>query len=156
MSGLLVAGAAPSFASVSASYCDGRSHVSLVKTYTYGTQQLALRCGTSKWGFLHIKSRWSATFDAMIALTIARGEKVSDLQQDGGSKIFALFDGSCHELFRVIYNGGALYGTGISPQGIITAFYSTGGGTAITADRAGRVTTGTATYRTDCAVIQNI
>jgi hypothetical protein len=134
--GFLVAGASPSLASGSASYCNGRSQVSLVKTYTYGSQQLALRCGTSTWGFVHIKPRWNATFDSMIALTIARGEKVTDLQQDGGSKIFALFDGSCHELFR--------------------AYYSPSGGIVIAPNRAAPSIAEATTYRTDCAVIQNI
>lgn len=92
----------------------------------------------------------------MIALTIARGEKVVDLQQDGGSRIFALFDGGCHELFRVIYNGGALNGTGVSPQGIITAYYSTTGTTTTAAPLATSVTTTATTYRTDCRVIQTI
>jgi hypothetical protein len=96
-----------------------------------------------------MKARWDAAFDAMIALTIARGEKVDDLQQDGGNKIFALFDGNCNELFRVIYNGGAYLGNGVSPQGIITAYYR---GTVSTSAPA--VTT--LAYRTDCAVIQTI
>lgn len=152
---LAVVQAAPSSASVPSSYCTGRSSVSLVKTYAYGSQDLALRCGTSSWGFVHIKSRWNSTFDSMIALTIARGEKVNDLQQDGGTKIFALFDNSCHELFRVIYNGNALYGTGVSPQGIITAYYRTGGAAAAPSGTSGASLVRPA-YRTDCGVNQNI
>jgi hypothetical protein len=68
-----------------------------------------LRCGTSSWGFKHLTGhgRWNAAFDAKIALTIARGERVTDLQQDGGSAIYALFNNRCTELFRVIYNGRA-------------------------------------------------
>jgi hypothetical protein len=92
----------------------------------------------------------------MIALTIARGEKVSDLQQDGGSVIFALFDTSCHELFRVIYNGRALNGTGVSPQGIITAYYVWTGIWTTKVPNAMTSATTAASYRTDCPVIQNI
>lgn len=160
MVGSLLAGAglplaAPTAqASVPTTVCNGQSYQSLVKTYTYGAQQLALRCGTATWGFIHIKARWNAAFDSMIALTIARGEKVTDLQQDGGSVIFALFDNSCHELFRVIYNGGAYNGNGVRPQGIITAYYVTTGGTVIPSAAPDSVAL--ASYRTDCPVIQNI
>jgi hypothetical protein len=132
-------------ASVPTTACNGRSYQSLVKTYHYGAQKLALRCGTSSWGFIHIKHRWNATFDSMIALTIARGERVPDLQQDGGSVIFSLFDPDCNELFRVVYNGGAYNGNGVSPQGIITAYYID--------NPAGLVLVG---YRTDCELIQPI
>jgi hypothetical protein len=146
-------GATSASATVPTTVCNGQSYKSLVKTYAYGAQALALRCGTATWGFVHIKARWNAAFDSMIALTIARGEKVSDLQQDGGSVIFALFDGNCHELFRVIYNGRAYLGTGVSPQGIITAYYNTTGPVAVqVAPEAAAV----AGYRTDCPVIQSI
>jgi hypothetical protein len=152
--GLMVGVEAPAQASVPASYCDGRSQVSLVKTYPYGAQRLGLRCGTASWGFVHIKHRWNAAFDSMIALTIARGEKVTDVQQDGGTRIFALFDNGCHELFRVIYNGSALHGTGVSPQGIITAYYRD---VVVAAARPmTREAAAAPSYRTDCAVIQNI
>ena len=67
-------------ASVPTTICNGKSYKTLVKTYTYGAQQLALRCGTASWGFIHIKNygRWNAAFDSMVALAIARGEKVTD------------------------------------------------------------------------------
>ena len=110
----LTIASAPAQAAVAPTYCTGRSMVSLVKTYSYGAEQLALRCGAPSWGFVHIKPRWDAAFDSMIALTIGRGEKVNDLQLDGGSKIFALFDSSCTELFRVIYNGRPLAPTALS------------------------------------------
>ena len=140
-------------AAVPVTWCNGKSQVTLVKTYAYGGQALALRCGTGSWGFLHITHRWSDHFDSMIALTIARGEKVNDVQGDGGTAIFSLQDNNCHELFRVIYNGGALHGSGVSPQGIITA-YETGTSTATrqaTPDREGA-----SFYRTDCPVYQGI
>ncbi|GAA1877143.1 hypothetical protein [Lapillicoccus jejuensis] len=149
-------------ASVPSNYCSGKSYTYLVKTYAYGVEKLALRCGTASWGFVHIANygRWNSTFDSMIALTISQGEKVTDLQQDGGNRIFALFDGNCHELFRVIYNGNAYNGSGVSPQGIITAYYSTSGtaktpGTIATYPQMKAGVTNPA-YRTDCPVIQNI
>lgn len=144
----------PASATVSTSYCNGRSYKAVVKNYTRGSASLPLRCGTSTWGFRHITSRWNADFDSMIALTISRGEAVPDVQQDGGSKIYALFDNNCNELFRVIYNGGAYNGNDVKPQGIITA-YDERTGTAVTpgATQSGAVEP---SYRTDCSVIQNI
>lgn len=124
--------------------------------------RLALRCGTATWGLVHLvaRGRWNSTFDSMIALTIAQGEKVSDLQQDGGSRIFALFDSGCHELFRVIYNGNAYNGNGVSPQGVITAYDPTIGTAkspgAIATYPKVKVASVNPAYRTDCPVIQNI
>jgi hypothetical protein len=140
-------------AAVPVTWCKGKSYQTLVKTYAYGSQKLALRCGSGSWGFLHISHRWNDYFDSMIALTIARGEKVSDLQQDGGSAIFSLQDNGCHELFRVIYNGGPYNGNGVSPQGIITAYET---GTATTALPQVADGAEAASYRTDCPVYQKI
>jgi hypothetical protein len=136
------------YASVPKSWCDGKSYKKVVKNYHRGAGSYPLRCGNARWGFLHITHRWNAAFDSSIALTIAKGEEVKDLQQDGGSAIFALFDNRCHELFRVIYNGGALHGNGIRPQGIITAYYRTGSTSA--EERM------SPSYRKDCGVIQQI
>jgi hypothetical protein len=148
-------GAVPAQASVPTTYCDGKSMQSVANTYYRGSAANPLRCGTSTWAFLHITQRWDAAFDSNIALTIARGEVVRDLQQDGGNTIYALFDKDCNELFRVIYNSNAyLANTTINPQGIITAFYSAGSGTAIVPLTA-PADAGPA-YRTDCEVIQNI
>jgi hypothetical protein len=124
------------------------------QTYYRGTHAKPLRCGHASWGFRHIKDRWDAAFDGFIALTIARGESVPDLQQDGGSRIYALFDDSCLELFRVIYNGDAYLGNDVSPQGIVTAFYSVPT-TALAPDGDSAAAESTA-YRTDCAVDQEI
>jgi hypothetical protein len=149
-------GVASAQASVPATYCDGRSMQMVVKNYYRGSEPRPLRCGKGTWGFLHITGhgRWDDAFDANIALTISRGEEVGDLQQDGGSSIYALFDNRCHELFRVIYNGGAYLGTTtISPQGIITAYDDSVIGTALTPEQTGDATPA---YRTDCEVIQNI
>lgn len=132
--------------------CDGQSYTKLVANYHRGTALYGMRCGTTSWGFIHVKPRWNTTFDSNIALTISRGEDVADVEQDGGSVIFALFDNSCNELFRVIYNGGAYNGNGIRPQGIITAYYITHGGPA----RVGADAVVTPQYRTDCPVNQSI
>lgn len=140
-------------ASVPTSYCKGKSYQSVVKTYARGSGRYALRCGTTSWGFNHITARWNATFDSKMALTFAYGEDVSDVQGDGGSNIFALFDGNCNQLFRIIYNGRALHGTGVSPQGVITA-YDTSGPVSTVAPQAAPAAT--AAYRTNCPVYQNI
>ena len=136
-------------ASVPTSYCKGKSYQFVVKTYSRGSGRYALRCGTTSWGFNHITARWNATFDSKMGLTFAYGEDVSDVQGDGGSNIFALFDGNCNQLFRIIYNGRALHGTGVSPQGVITA-YDTSGPVSTVAPAA------TAAYRTNCPVYQSI
>ncbi|HEY6798319.1 MAG TPA: hypothetical protein VI248_26875 [Kineosporiaceae bacterium] len=152
MAGL--AGVSPAAASVPTSYCNGKSLQSVVKNYYRGSAPRPLRCGTRTWGFLHITARWNSAFDAGIALTISRGEEVGDLQQDGGSSIYALFDGQCNELFRVIYNGGAWRGTTtVSPQGIITAYDKS---SVITTTPERAVDAAAITYRTDCPVYQNI
>jgi hypothetical protein len=127
---------------------------SVVKNYYRGSAPRPLRCGTATWGFLHITHRWNSAFDSGIALTISRGEEVGDLQQDGGSSIYALFDNKCNEIFRVIYNGGAWRGaTTVSPQGIITAY---GESSIITTAPEEASATAAPTYRTDCPVYQNI
>ncbi len=147
---LLVASGTSAQASVPTTYCNGRFYTFVVKNYTRGAAHLPLRCGNSRFGFLHVTARWNAAFDANIALTIARGESASDVQQDGGSAIYALFDNNCNELFRVIYNGGAYNGNGVRPQGIITA-YAPGPISTIAPDTARAPA-----YRTDCPIIQNI
>lgn len=148
--------AAPSaHASVPTTYCQGKSQVSVVKTYARGGGRYALRCGTSSWGFNHITHRWNSAFDSKMALTFAYGEDVNDVQQDGGSVIFALFDNRCHQLFRIIYNGGALHGNGVRPQGVITA-YDTSGPVSAGPMGAGPLTAAGPAYRTDCPVYQGI
>jgi hypothetical protein len=117
---LLLVTERPAEASVPRTFCNNHAYTYVVKNYSRGAARLPLRCGTSTWGFRHITHRWDAAFDSSIALTIARGEVVNDLQQDGGSHIYALFNDRCTELFRVIYNAGAYRGNGVRPQGIIT------------------------------------
>lgn len=143
-------------ASVPTNYCDPHSYTYVVKNYTRGNFVLPLRCGiaASNWGFRHLvdRGRWDPTFDSYIALTFSRGEYVHDLQNDGGDNIFALFDDGCNELFRIIYNSRAYNGNGVSPQGIITAYYRTYPPTL----GSYRMHPANADYRTDCPVIQNI
>lgn len=149
------AAASPSaHASVPKTYCHGKSQTKVVKTYRRGAGRYALRCGTSSWGFNHITHRWSSSFDSKMALTFAYGEDVRDVQQDGGSNIFALFDNRCHQLFRIIYNGGALHGNGVRPQGVITAYDTSG---PVQAGTAGSpFTVAGPAYRTNCPVYQGI
>ncbi|MBV8542604.1 MAG: hypothetical protein JO063_09695 [Pseudonocardiales bacterium] len=155
---LLFATAVDASASVPTTYCGGRSYTYIVKNYARGAVALPLRCGTSTWGFTHITTRWNETFDANIALTISRGEEVTDRQDDGGSAIYALFNDNCRELFRVIYNGGAYRGNDVRPQGIITAYDKsiTPVSYATPDSAASNVTAASSSYRTNCAVIQNI
>lgn len=133
---------------VSSDVCSGRSHTYVVKKYHRAGAVLPLRCGKSSWGYRHLKfqrHRWNASFDSMIALTISRGIRVPDYQQDGGSDIFSLNDGRCRELFRVIYNGAAYLGGEVRPQGVITAY-----------ERNQVIATAAPTYRKDCPVYQRI
>ncbi|MEV4256023.1 hypothetical protein AB0J52_22930 [Spirillospora sp. NPDC049652] len=118
-----VAGGVPGAAAQQlADPCAGKGYAHIVRLYRRGASRLPLRCGTSTWGYRHITHRWSADFDRRIALTISRGVVVQDVQGDGGTAIYALFDRRCKELFRVIYNGGAYRGHAVRPQGIITAY----------------------------------
>jgi hypothetical protein len=164
---LLAATAVDASASVPTTYCGGRSYTYVVKNYNRGAASLPLRCGTSTWGFNHVTARWNGSFDANIALTISRGEEVSDRQEDGGSAIYALFDDRCRELFRVIYNGDAYRGNDVRPQGVITAYakqipntaYESPIGPVSSAAQRATVSDMTAlapSYRTNCAVFQNI
>ena len=138
-------------------FSNGRPHTYVVKTYFRGAARLPLRGGTVSWGFKHVTARWSAGYDTKIALTSARGGSVRDFQLDGGSRIYVLFDGFCHELFRVIYNGGAYLGTGVRPQGIISAFALSPIGVVA---QPAAVRTGARAadpiYRTDCTIFQGI
>ena len=148
--------AAPAQASVSTSFCNTHAYTYVVKNYTRGAGAYPLRCGTSSWGFRHVTARWDAHFDAWIALTIARGADVSDVQGDGGSNIFAIFDGNCNELFRVIYNGGAYNGNGVRPQGVITAYYEGGPVSALAQAVASIPSPPSSGTRANCYVYQQI
>jgi hypothetical protein len=123
MVGLMASGAS---ASVPGDFCNGKGQEAVVKVYQRGAESIPLRCGTDRWGFNHVvpKGRWNAAFDSQIAQTISRGTVNRD------ETIYATFEqsnGKCRELFRVIVNRGAIYGTGFAPQGIITAYETTAG-----------------------------
>lgn len=145
-------------ASVGSAWCNGRSDNSVVTNYYRGNAARPIRCGTTSWGFRHVTQRWNAAYDAMMRATIARGESVGDAQGDGGTQIYAAFDGSCHELFRVIYNGGSLHGTGVNPQGVITAYYIDRATNTLTPSESltSLPTPGMISSRSDCPVYQNI
>lgn len=107
--------------------CSAKSEASVAVLYRRGPGAIPLRCGTVKWGFRHVvgHGRWNERFDAKIAWTISRGQVF-----DNG-KIYAVFNGECLELFRVVVNPGAIYGTGFSPQGIVTAYETSGWPTSV-------------------------
>src|SRR4051794_31028779 len=79
--------AAPAEASVATNFCDPHAYTYIVKNYTRGAGVYTMRCGETSWGFRHLvaRGRWNATFDSWIALTIAHGADVADVQNDGGS-----------------------------------------------------------------------
>ncbi|MFG2022940.1 hypothetical protein [Streptomyces sp. NPDC048825] len=52
----------------------GRNYV--VREYYRGVSRYTLRCGTSTWGWKHIRHRWSTRFDNKISNTIANGKRV--------------------------------------------------------------------------------
>ena len=43
-------------ASVPSNFCSGKSYTYLVKTYIYGAERLALRCGTATWASPDVSS----------------------------------------------------------------------------------------------------
>lgn len=112
----LISAAPPASASTPPStFCNGKSYQTVVKVYYRGAAAYPMRCGTTSWGFVHIQNggHWTADTDASIAQVISRG------YFDAGVWNFR----TCPN-FRVPYNGGALNGNGISPQGIITAYWA--------------------------------
>jgi hypothetical protein len=103
---------------VPTTYCNGRSYKSIVKLYYRGHNPYPLRCGTSSWGFNHIKGRWDSSFDKEIAKTVAFGVHTSNGRLD-----YYPYEACQSWTFRVIYNLGAYNGNDVRPQGIITAHY---------------------------------
>jgi hypothetical protein len=100
---------------VPTTFCNGKSANTVVAVYHRGSGAYPLRCGGSSWGFVHLLKghAWNATVNSEIANVIARG------YYDAG-----VFNWRLCPNFRVPYNGGALNGTGVRPQGIITAYHS--------------------------------
>jgi FlaG/FlaF family flagellin (archaellin) len=98
---------------IKTTWCNGKSQSSVVKVYLRGTTAVPLRCGTAAWGFNHVKARWNVAYDALIAATVSRG-------YDDGN----VFNWRTCPNFKVFYNPGPLHGTGVRPQGVITAYVS--------------------------------
>jgi hypothetical protein len=98
--------------------CKGKSETYIVKKFFRGPAVYPLRCGTSSWGYIHLVK--GHPYDpSAIALTVARG------QQDAIFQIFTyvLSRSTCPTVtYKVVYNDGALHGTKVRPQGIITAY----------------------------------
>ncbi|GGP95674.1 hypothetical protein [Streptomyces melanogenes] len=123
VSALLFSSAAPSNAAATADPCAGKSETYVIKTYTRNFQAVPLRCGTSTWGYRHIVAKHGFD-DGQIANTVARG------RQSFGFYYTNL--NQCPPMtFKVVFNDGALGGTGVRPQGIITAYYQPGHITSI-------------------------
>lgn len=103
--------------------CDGKPKEYVVKTYTVRAPYAAapLRCGTSAFGFIHLKERkrWNSEFDGSIQNTLLRGREG---KKDGTSVTFVLDDlPPCSGHFRVVVEYKS-YDSGV--QGIITAYHS--------------------------------
>ncbi|WP_143676622.1 hypothetical protein [Streptomyces sp. TLI_146] len=122
-SALVFSSAAPSNAAATADPCAGKSETYAIKTYTRNFQAVPLRCGTSTWGYRHIVAKHGFN-DSQTANTVARG------RQSFGFYYTNL--NQCPPMtFKVVFNDGALGGTGVRPQGIITAYYQPGHITSI-------------------------
>ena len=95
--------------------CAGRSQTYIVRTFFRGPAVYPLRCGTSSWGYIHLVA--GHEYDpSMIALTVAQGT-IEPLN------VIDYWTQTCPSRgYRVVYNDGALNGTGVRPQGIITAY----------------------------------
>jgi hypothetical protein len=95
--------------------CAGRSQTYIVQTFFRGPAVYPLRCGTSSWGYIHLVA--GHEYDpSMIAVTVAQGT-IQPLN------VIDYWTQTCPSRgFRVVYNDGALNGTGVRPQGIITAY----------------------------------
>lgn len=103
--------------------CDGKPKEYVVKTYTVRAPYAPapLRCGTSTFGFIHLKERkrWNSEFDGSIQNTLLRGREG---KKDGTSATFVLDDlPPCPGHFRVVVEYKS-YDSGV--QGIITAYHS--------------------------------
>ncbi len=104
--------------------CKGRSQTYVVTRFYRGPGVYPLRCGTTTWGYNHLVYREHDYNPALIALTLARGSQpvpgVQVIQYKWNSETCPDFEYT----YTVVYNEGALNGTGVRPQGIITAYES--------------------------------
>jgi hypothetical protein len=101
-----------------ASPCKGKSETHIVRKFFRGPEVFPLRCGTTKWGYLHLAPKHG--YDpSMIALTLSRGSGPI-------AGVFTYTTMTCpSHTYLVVENAGALHGTKVRPQGIITAYWKT-------------------------------
>ncbi|MFJ3584737.1 hypothetical protein ACIPPS_21265 [Streptomyces sp. NPDC090127] len=114
----LVMTSIPAMATVTADPRAGKSENHIVKNYTRGFVNVPLRCATSTWGYRHLVPKHGFN-DSQIANTVARGKQSFGFYYTNLAQ--------CPPTtFKVVYNDGALGGTGVRPQGIIIAYYQAG------------------------------
>jgi hypothetical protein len=112
-------GSAP--AARAASLCAGKSENYIVRKFSRGKEVFPLRCGTTTWGYIHILFREHGYNPSLIALTLARGSLPQPKDQVYVYQISA--KNACPIVtYRVVFNQAQLGGTGVGPQGIITAY----------------------------------
>ena len=114
----LVAASASASATPTADPCAGKPANHIVKNYTRSFVTVPLRCGTSTWGYRHLVPKHGFN-DGQIANTVARGKQS-----------FGFYYTNLNQCpptaFKVVFNNGAIGGTGVRPQGIVTAYYQPG------------------------------
>lgn len=114
----LVAASAPASAAPASDPCAGKSANHIVKKYTRSFVTVPLRCGTSTWGYRHLVPKHGFN-DGQIANTVARGKQSFGFYYTNLTQ--------CPPMaFKVVFNNGAIGGTGVRPQGIITAYFQPG------------------------------
>lgn len=112
---IMVVSASPAAA---ADPCAGKSTNHIVKNFTRGFVNVPLRCGTSTWGYRHLAPKHGYN-SSMIANTVSRGKQSFGFYYQNLSQ--------CPPMaFKVVFNNGPIGGSGVSPQGIITAYYQPG------------------------------
>jgi ABC-type antimicrobial peptide transport system permease subunit len=104
--------------------CKGRSDTYIVTRFIRGPEVFPLRCGTTTWGYNHIVYRDHNYNPALIALTLARGSQPIPGQQVLQYRWSSTTCPTYNFTYTVVYNQGALNGTKVRPQGIITAYES--------------------------------
>jgi hypothetical protein len=110
---------------IASNACSGKSKTHIVKKFFRGPAVYPLRYGTKTWGYNHLLKHG---YDpSQIALTVARGQENPPFQY------FTYKVNACPSYtYKVVYNAGALNGTGVRPQGIITAYAETSSAMNIT------------------------
>lgn len=113
----------PASATPALTTCNGASSAKIALVYSYGVPYANkyLRCGTTGFGYNHIKSRWIAdpNFSAYIRSTMQYGNTT----QQGTATVFQCYSVvvNCRGVsFRVVYENSN-YADGYD-KGIITAY----------------------------------